>query len=149
MTNPQNSVYQLSTFFSRCLFNELGLIEEGLHIAMDTDLMVRFTQFHSPLILNDFLTAFRIHKESKTHSHLLRGYEETDRVRQKYLSNKELRIVYRERSAQNWLSLFESDQLASAKRIRCILNSVRIHPRIVFIRDFWSAINKFILVKGN
>ena len=76
VTNPRNSVRQISTFFARRLFDELGLVNESLHIAMDTELLVRFTQFNIPLILNEYLSAYRIHADTKTYHQLINGYKE-------------------------------------------------------------------------
>lgn len=60
-TSPRNHIRQVSSFFRRILFEDLGMINKNLHIAMDTDILVRFTKKHSPLVINKFVSAFRIH----------------------------------------------------------------------------------------
>lgn len=144
-TNPRNSIRQISTFFSRDLFEELGFLDETLHIAMDTELLVRFTQFHEPLILNDYLTAYRSHPEAKTFSQLLKGYEETDRVRSIYLNDKSLVSKYHRRSSSNWLSLSESENYSSYSRFKCLFHSIHSKPSILLDRRFWSALKRIIL----
>lgn len=145
VTNPRNSVRQISTFFSRRLFDELGYVDESLHIAMDTELMVRFTQFHSPRILNEYLTAYRVHSGAKTQQQLIRGYEETDRVRPKYLSTKTLVSRYNKRSAANWLSLSESRKFPIMERVVCLMHAVQNLPWILFSGNFRSALKKLLI----
>jgi len=142
VTNPGNSVRQISTFFSKNLFDQFGLINESLHIAMDTELLVRFIQHHDPIILNEFVTAYRSHFLAKTSSQLLRGYEETDRVRSKYLTSPELITSYRKRSAMNWLNLSESDKYSRSDRIKCLWHAFRIQPTLLLVRGFWSSLKK-------
>ena len=145
VTNPTNSVRQISTFFSRSLFDELGLIDESLQIAMDTELLVRFTQFHAPLILDEYLTAYRTHPNAKTHSQIIKGYEESDRTRVKYFPNKKMASTYRRRSAANWLSLSESDKLGSSERVVCMLHAAQNQPLILVSRGFWSSLKKLVV----
>jgi len=142
VTNPQNSVRQISSFFARRLFDEMGLVDESLHIAMDTELLVRFTQFHTPLILDGYLAAYRMQPDAKTYSHLLMGYEESDRTRVRYFYNKQLAGIYHRRSADNWLSLSESDRLTASERVTCIWKGIQNRPSLIFLRDFWSSLKK-------
>lgn len=144
VTNPRNSVRQISTFFSRSLFDKFGLVDESLQIAMDTELLVRFTQFNSPLILNEYLTAYRSHAEAKTSTQLLKGYEESDRTRGKYLTNKKLAELYRQRSAGNWLSLSESDQFPPSMRRISLFHALQQQPAMLFSRGFLSSLKKLL-----
>lgn len=145
VTNPRNSVRQISTFFSRSLFDELGLIDESLNIAMDNELLVRFTQFHTPFILDEYLTAYRSHADSKTSTQLVKGYEESDRTRVKYLTNKKLAAWYRKRSAKNWLSLSESDQLTVSLRRVSLFHALQQQPSMLFSREFLYSIKKLYI----
>lgn len=145
VTNPGNSIRQVSTFFSRRLFDELGLIDEKLHIAMDTELLVRFTQFHAPLIMNEYLAAYRKHSDAKSYRQLIKGYEEIDRTRVRYLSDRKLASIYRRRSAANWLNLSESASLRTIERINCLLKAVRSQPSMMFDRNFWSSCKKILI----
>lgn len=142
VTNPRNSIRQISTFFSRKLFDELGLLDESLHIAMDTDLLVRFTRSHTPLVLTDFLTAYRTHVDAKTYRQLIRGYAESDRLRGKYLPNQKAKSIYRRRSSANWTSLSELSSLSQKERALCLIHAIQNRPAIIFSRDFLNSLKK-------
>ena len=144
-TNPRNSLRQISTFFSRTLFDEEGFLDESLHIAMDTELLVRFTRVHKPVIIDDVLTAFRIQPESKTASQLIKGYLETDRVRTRLLKGKKLIAEYNRRSANNWLSLSEARAYESSVRINSLLRAMKIKPGIILDHRFWGSIRKLAI----
>jgi glycosyltransferase involved in cell wall biosynthesis len=145
VTNPRNSVRQNSAFFARRLFDELGLIQEDLHIAMDTELMVRFTRFHPPLILSEYLVAFRVHEASKTQNQLLVGYQESDRTRGRYLTERALLLAYRRRSSSNWLSLSEDTRFTPGERMSCLVRAFRNQPSRAWTRDFWSSLKRLCL----
>ena len=144
VTNPRNSVRQISTFFLRSLFDELGLVDESLHIAMDTELLVRFTQYYNPLILDEYLTAYRTHPRAKTYTQLIKGYEESDWTRGKYLSNMELSDVYKKRSSKNWISLSESKNLGFHERIVCLGHAFQVRPSNFFSKGFLSSVRKIL-----
>jgi glycosyltransferase involved in cell wall biosynthesis len=145
VTNPANTIRQVSTFFLRSLFDELGLLDENPHLAMDIELLVRFTQFHTPLILSEYLAAFRTHANANTQRELLRWYEEADRTRGKYLSNKKLRTKYKERSSVNWINLSESEDRVIKQRIKCLLFSIKLKPLSLLTHEFWAAARKIAL----
>jgi len=140
VTNPGNSVRQISTFFSRKLFDELGMVNENLHIAMDNELMVRFIRAYPPLVLTDYLTAYRTHPGAKTYGQLLKGYSETDKTRGRYLSDRRLRRAFRRRSSRNWLSLSETESFPPGERADCLLRAVRNRPSAFFARRFWASL---------
>ena len=144
VTSPRNSIRQISTFFSKCLFDELGMIDESLHIAMDNDLLVRFSKYYKPLILEDYLTAYRSHEEAKTYHQILKGYKEIDNTRPKYLKDKSLKNRYSEKSAKNWLSLSESNKFSSSERLKCLYNSLKQKPTFLFTIGFWYSFKKII-----
>jgi glycosyltransferase involved in cell wall biosynthesis len=138
--DPRNSIRQVSSFFSRSLFSELGMINENLHIAMDTDLLVRFTQFNKPIIIEDYIAAYRTHSEAKTYTQILKGYAETDRVREKFLIDKILLKKYQFRSAKNWLRIARSNEYSLMNRVKCLVRSIIIKPNITLSRIFWLSI---------
>ena len=143
-TNPRNSVRQISSFFSRTLFDEYGLVNETLHISMDNELLLRFTKNHTPLILQDFLTAFRVQPNAKTFSQLKRGYEETDHFRLNTLTDMRLRKSYRIRSSINWLSLSENQGYSRSVRLGFLLRVFTIRPSIISEIVFWSTVKRII-----
>jgi len=109
------------------------------------ELLVRFTQFHVPLILDEYLTAYRVHPNTKTHMQILKGYAESDRTRSKYLNDRKLASIYRRRSADNWLSLSESDRLELLERFTCILRAIRNQPMIIASHGCLSSVRKLVL----
>lgn len=147
VTNPRNSVRQISTFFKRSLFDEFGLIDESLHIAMDTELLVRFTRLHAPLVIDDYLAAYRVQPNAKTSTQLVRGYEESDHTRGKYLAGRSLAARYRERSAANWLSLSEFETLPPGERRTCLIRALRQQPAAICSRRFWACLKRLSIVR--
>ncbi len=144
-TNPRNAIRQVSSFFSRTLFDELGFLDETLHIAMDTELLIRFTRVHEPLILSDHLTAFRVQPGAKTASQLLKGYEETDRVRPSVLPSPHLKTAYRHNSARNWLSLAETIEASRTIRWKCLIKAMTQSPAIMLTKNSLSSIKRTII----
>lgn len=130
-----NFIRQSSTFFKRDLFLKLGMINEDLYIAMDTELLIRFTKHYPPLILDEFLTTFRVHKLAKSQSNLIIGYEENDVERPKILESKKLIANYRQNSANRWLHLSQSKKYSLRDRGRCLKNALRNQPRLLFKKE--------------
>lgn len=147
-TNPGNSIRQVSTFFSRRLFDEVGLVDENPRLAMDNELLFRFTRRYSPVILNEYVSAFRTHPAANTGRELLRWYEETDRTRTRALSSKSLIAQYRARSSANWLNLSESNKWVKKQRLKCLVNAVHNKPSVMMTRSFWSAVKLLVLSKN-
>ena len=139
-TIPTNKIRQVSTFFSRDLFDDFGLINEDLFIAMDTELLLRFSKQNPPLILKEYLTAFRVHAEAKSQNNLIIGYEENDRERKKILSDYESIKTYKKNSAKHWLKLSKSSRYTPRERLRCLKNSILNHPRIVITKELWASL---------
>lgn len=138
--NPRNTLRQVAAFFSKDLYSELGALDEALEIAMDTELLLRFTQHYPPLILPDYLAAFRTYPASKSQQQSLKGYLEADAVREKFMTHPEIRRQYARNSAQNWLNLSELDRFSPSERRYCVRQALHKSPAILFTRRFWSAI---------
>jgi glycosyltransferase involved in cell wall biosynthesis len=145
ITNPRNVIRQVSTFFSRRLFDELGLIDESLHIALDTELLIRFTKFYQPLILDEYLTAYRTHSGAKSHNQRIKGYAESDRLRAKYFIDKKMAGVYRKRSAAKWIQLSRFSDVKITERITCMLHAIRNQPSLLLSRKFASSVKKLYI----
>lgn len=63
-----NFIPQPAVFFRRGLLDEVGLLDEALHYAMDYDLWLRFARVAEPAFLPRDLACFRWHAASKTGS---------------------------------------------------------------------------------
>lgn len=57
---------QPATFFQRDLLNQVGLLDESKHLAMDYDLWLRFAKVAKPVFVPEYLASFRWHSESKS-----------------------------------------------------------------------------------
>ena len=57
---------QPSSFFKRQSILDFGLLDQSLHYAMDYDLFVRIALNHKMLKINDILSKYLIHENSKT-----------------------------------------------------------------------------------
>lgn len=76
--------YQPEVFFSRCILQKVGLLDESLHYTMDYDLWMRFAAAGATLKVSDWPHAFfRKHAAQKT-SALADTVEEQARVRDRY-----------------------------------------------------------------
>lgn len=139
ITNPGNSIRQISTFFRKTLFDLYGLLDEQLFIAMDTDLLSRFTKHHSPLVISDELSAFRVQPNAKTANQLLIGYQETDKNRVSQLSGW-LRSKYRDRSSSNWIYLAASDKFSLQQKRFCLNKAVKMTPKVLCRKRFWAQL---------
>lgn len=143
VTNPGNSLRQVSTFFHRSIFDECGLLDESLNEAMDTEFLIRATEHHRPIVLNDELAAFRDHPEAKTSQFLLSGYEESDRTRNRYFYNKAVRKQYKKRSAMHWLNIAKMDGQQASEKARCLNNALANDPTMLFRSIFWITVLGF------
>lgn len=142
VTNPGNSLRQVSTFFKREIFDDYGLLDENPNLAMDTDLLVRLTEYNEPVILPDVLAAFRVHEEANTQTMLLRWYEENDRTRSKYFRNRHMEQRYKKRSAKRWVSLSAMEKWSRADKKRCLKNAGNISRSIMLTKDYWRSFLK-------
>ena len=56
-----------TTFWSKSIYDKLGLIDESLHYTMDTDYWIRISQAgYKQIRINHYCWAFRMHEDSKT-----------------------------------------------------------------------------------
>ncbi len=76
----RNFIAQPATFFRRDLLDEVGPIDETLHLAMDYDLWLRFARVAEPVFVPAPLAAFRWHGRSKTGGGYVKGAWECFRI---------------------------------------------------------------------
>jgi glycosyltransferase involved in cell wall biosynthesis len=138
-------IRQVAAFFDRKLFNELGGVDESLEYAMDTDLLLRFTRLHYPLIINEYLAAYRKHGGTKFKSNLLPGYREADMIRIRHLDGPELENAYRDWSARHWFLLAISFDTRNSDRLPCLRNVWCMKPSVFFSIHFWLVPVRLLL----
>jgi len=129
-------IRQVATFFDRRLFDELGAVDESLEYAMDLDLLIRFTRKYPPLIVDDFLTAYRKHSATKTDSNLGKGYQEGEQVTLKHLSGTGLDGCFSHTSAKIWLALSLKPKISNAARLLCLRNAWHRSPLSLFSIEY-------------
>lgn len=142
VTTPTNKIRQVSSFFSRALFDELGLIDETLEIAMDNELLTRFTRVYPPKIIPDYVAAFRSQPDSKSFKQRILGYKEVDRIRQALLKGDSLLPKYKAKSANNWLNIARTGLFPLSDRFFCLYSAFKIKPGIIFTKEFWWSFVK-------
>ena len=145
VTSPYNKVRQVSTFFARSLFDECGLINEGIEIAMDIELFSRLTRNHKPTVISDFVSTFRVQGQSKSFLNIIQGYKEVDRFRKQLLKGNNLLPKYSAASSENWLNLAKQEKFDKSDRIDCLKHAVRINPKIILKRKFWLLIPSILM----
>ena len=61
-------ITQVSTFWTRELWDKVGAVVSDIHLAMDYDLWLRFSQHVPATVLHDTLAIYRTHADAKTGS---------------------------------------------------------------------------------
>ncbi|MDZ7296061.1 MAG: glycosyltransferase [candidate division KSB1 bacterium] len=139
------SIYQVSTFFRKGVFKELGGLDESLHFSMDRELFLRVTRLYPPLVIQDCLALFRDHSESKTRSRLVAGLRESARMSLRYLRGTPWHRDFLRVCAERWLSVVNAEGLGHLERLICILEAIRKRPRLLVSRMFWKRFSECIL----
>jgi glycosyltransferase involved in cell wall biosynthesis len=74
-----------STFVRRDVWQKIGVFDETLQYAMDIDLWLRIGRRFDPVILDEALTAFRVHPGSRSNANPSAALREQWGVHSKYL----------------------------------------------------------------
>jgi glycosyltransferase involved in cell wall biosynthesis len=61
----ENFIPQMATFWNRALWDHAGGLDPTMHLDMDYDLWLRFSQVADPVVVPFKLADFRVHAESK------------------------------------------------------------------------------------
>lgn len=93
ITNP---LPQPSVFIRANAIKRMGLFDEKLHFTMDYDYWFRlYRHYGKPFVLDQTLSAFRVHSTSKGGSQFQKQFLEEYLVMQKYVSNPILRFFHK------------------------------------------------------
>jgi len=84
----ENFISQPAVFFRRSFFRDVGHFDESLHYAMDYDLWLRMGAISNPVILHEYIAAFRWHPLSKTSAQLRNSLQEAAVVAHRYASDR-------------------------------------------------------------
>lgn len=61
----ENFIPQMSVFWNRAIWDQVGELDNDRHLDMDYDLWLRFAAVADPLVLEDELADFRVHGQAK------------------------------------------------------------------------------------
>ena len=91
-----NFICQPSAFFTRAAYISVGALDEELHYSMDYDLWLRLSKKYKLEYIEDYLSLYRLHAESKTMAehHQLKQTKETLDLTLKYFSRAPANRVY-------------------------------------------------------
>lgn len=146
---PENSIRQVATFFSRKLFEELGLLNIQLNIAMDTELLIRFTKLYKPYITQDYLSVFRVHPDAKTQQSILSLYYEADKVREYYIKKyleKSILINYHKNMCARWIYFSKKTEFSVSDRLILLATAFKVAPMYFISRCIRALINNISLL---
>ncbi len=90
-----NAVCQPATFWRRSAHESLGYLDETLRYTMDYDWWLRLSGLHRPAILDEPLTAFRIHSASKGGSQFEKQFAEDYQTLCKHWKSSTIRGLHR------------------------------------------------------
>jgi len=91
----ENFLSQPAVFFKRDLFNQVGALSAGLHLAMDFDLWVRFAQTGKPIATRENLAGFRVHENSKSARNVRKLFAEQLEIHKRYDNRKAMHVLHR------------------------------------------------------
>ena len=134
------NIAQVATFFDRNLFEELGMIDESLEYSMDSELLLRFSRKYIPIVIESYLTAYRMHGKTKFDHNRLMGFKEADKIYLRYLLGTGYEPAYRRWSSNHWLSLSSFDNLSYKERVKSILEAARMRPSLICTFPLYLAI---------
>jgi|SRR5450759_2401084 GT2 family glycosyltransferase len=100
-----------ATFVRRAAFEQVGMFDESLRYAMDCDLWLRLGRLGNPAVINEPLSAFRVHAGSVSSANQLASSLEERRVRMRYWRGTPMStMVY---LARHWLRVRRLARAAS------------------------------------
>jgi glycosyltransferase involved in cell wall biosynthesis len=141
----QCTIRQVSTFFKRSIFADVGLVDDSLHYTMDHELLLRLTSAYLPYVIKEPLAAFRRRKNQKFASNAIHGYRELDLVVHRHLTSTPWLDNYRQWSALHWLGMAREPARSLGERIQCLSYAMTQLPTIFLRKAFWTkAISRLL-----
>ncbi|MAT09315.1 MAG: hypothetical protein CL707_09485 [Chloroflexi bacterium] len=80
-------VAQPALFFRRTALEEVGFVDENLHMVMDFELLLRLLSKYEPAQVNKILASYRVHPDTKTNTMDLLAWQEREIVFRRSLSS--------------------------------------------------------------
>lgn len=94
-----NAVCQPSTFWRRSVHERVGYLDETLHYTMDYDFWLRLARDSRPAVLDEPVSAFRIHGASKGGSQYTEQFREDEQTMARYTRPGLVRWLHRQHNA--------------------------------------------------
>lgn len=91
----ENFISQPAVFFRRDAFLSAGRLFPDQHYAMDYDLWLRFGKNYPPVVVKDYLSAFRLHGSSKSTTNFRKLFTEQYEIHYKYDRRKLILLRHR------------------------------------------------------
>lgn len=91
----ENFISQPAVFFRRSLIDETGILNVSYQYAMDYDLWLRFAKNSRPCIINEYLSAFRQHNESKSENSYFKQFREEYTIAKIHTNSMLIKILHR------------------------------------------------------
>lgn len=101
----QNFICQMTVFWRRSLLDEVGYLDEDLHLAMDYEYWLRLAKRSDPLYVREPMACFRWYPTSKSGAQYARQFRE------------ECAIARKHAPARRWLHLLKRVKTAQAALI--------------------------------
>lgn len=90
-----NYIIQPSTFWRRALMDENGFFDKDLHLCMDYDFWMRAIKKYPLKVVDQKLSQFRIHGDSKGLSQYKKQFREESEVLSRYTNNAILKMLHK------------------------------------------------------
>lgn len=90
-----NYIIQPSTFWTRKVWCSAGPMDTNLDYSMDYDFFVKAFQISKPVILNQTLSAFRIHPSAKGNTHYVKQFDLGLQILKRYCDNQVIITAHR------------------------------------------------------
>jgi glycosyltransferase involved in cell wall biosynthesis len=84
LLNHGQCVQQMSTFFRKSVFEEVGFFDESYHYSMDHEMWVRISAKYDFFTIDKYIAKFRKYKETKTSTSSIEFVKEIIKLKRKH-----------------------------------------------------------------
>ena len=125
------TIRQVSCFFDRTLFDELGLVNEDLYYCMDRELLLRFTRDNTPRLIEESLAAFRLQPDAKTQRDMVNTQIESNAMTRTFIEGHPRIHEFFDKRAAFFLDMVDEPGLPFWERLRCLWEAIKLQPRLL------------------
>ena len=88
LRSVKSYIAQPTLFFRKAALEEVGFVDENLHMVMDFELLLRLLSKYQPAQVNNILASYRVHPDTKTNTMDLLAWQEREKVFRRSVSSK-------------------------------------------------------------